>query len=132
MQSVIFGSFPKRSVFSSSMMVKSFACTALMAFMPIGDLQGHEDDAVVVTKMKEACHHNLYALANSIAMNGIGKDTTIKATTPAPIETLCMVRNVSLVLLAVFAIAWIIRGKQFRKTEAYSQYKAFKASMKKR
>ena len=28
--------------------------------------------------MREACHHNLYAIANSCGMNGVGADTTIK------------------------------------------------------
>jgi len=106
-------------------------CDSMLAFMPINAIKGYANDAVVVAKMKEACHHNLYALANSIAMNGIGEDTTIKVITPSPIAALNTVRNVSLVLLAVFGAVWFIRGKQFRKTEAYSKYKSFKASLKK-
>ena len=38
-------------------------CDSMMAFMPIGDLEPYENDPVVVAKMKEACHHNLYAIA---------------------------------------------------------------------
>ena len=28
-------------------------------------------DAVVVNAMREACHHNLYSIANSAGMNGM-------------------------------------------------------------
>lgn len=44
----------------------------------------YEDDAVIVNAMREASHRNLYAVANSAAMNGIGADTEIdKITLPA-------------------------------------------------
>ncbi len=105
-------------------------CDSMLAFMPIGNLQGFEQDGAVVAAMKEACHHNLYALANSIAMNGIGPDSTIKAVTPSMIAALGMVRNISILLLAVFAALWVVRNNQFKKTEAYSAYKTFKAQLK--
>lgn len=105
-------------------------CDSMLAYMPIGNLQGFEDDAAVVAAMKEACHHNLYALANSNAMNGIGPDSVIKATTPSSVQLICNVRNVSLVLLAVFGALWFVRNRKFAKTEAYSTYKTFKANLK--
>ena len=40
----------------------------------------YRDDPIMVSKMREACHYNLYALANSAAMNGIGEDTKVKIT----------------------------------------------------
>ncbi|MBR5291236.1 MAG: glycoside hydrolase family 3 C-terminal domain-containing protein [Erysipelotrichaceae bacterium] len=105
-------------------------CDSMLAYMPIGNLQGFEDDAAVVAAMKEACHHNLYALANSNAMNGIGPDSVIKATTPSSVQLICNVRNVSLALLAVFGALWFVRNRKFAKTEAYSTYKTFKANLK--
>lgn len=33
-----------------------------------------------MTAMKEAYDHNLYAVANSAGMNGVGADTTVKRT----------------------------------------------------
>ena len=101
-------------------------CDSMMAFMPIGDLEPYENDPVVVAKMKEACHHNLYALANSLAMNGIGENTTIKATDPKPVATMNLVRNISLVALVGLAVVWFIKAKQFRQTEAYATWKEFK------
>ena len=106
-------------------------CDSMLSYMPIGVLEAYEDDAYMVTLMKEACHHNLYALANSIAMNGIGQDTTIKAVTPSIIAKVDLVKNISYVGLVVFAGLWIWRGRKFRKSEAYANYKAFKASLKK-
>ncbi|MBQ7889147.1 MAG: glycoside hydrolase family 3 C-terminal domain-containing protein [Erysipelotrichaceae bacterium] len=105
-------------------------CDSMLAFMPIGNLQGFENDGAVVDAMKEACHHNLYAIANSLAMNGIGPDSQIKATTPSLIATLQMVRNISLVVFVVTAALWTVRGSQFKKTEASKNYKEFKKSLK--
>ena len=105
-------------------------CDSMRAFMPIGNLQGFENDGAVVAAMKEACHHNLYAIANSLAMNGIGPDSQIKATTPSLIATLQMVRNISLVVFVVTAALWTVRGSQFKKTEASKNYKEFKKSLK--
>ena len=98
----------------------------MLAFMPIGDLEPFENDPVIVSKMKEACHHNLYALANSMAMNGIGENTTIKATTPKPVATAKLISTVSIVVFVACLVAWIVRGSQFRKTEEYATWKAFK------
>lgn len=41
------------------------------------NFEQYRNDPVMVTKMREACHYNLYALANSAAMNGIGENTTV-------------------------------------------------------
>ncbi len=75
----------------------------------------YEKDPVVVSAMREACHHNLYAIANSQAMNGMGPDTTVKALTPSIIVTLT---TVSVVLWLVFAaglVMWILRRVAFKK-----------------
>ena len=91
-----------------------------------------EDDPVVVTAMREAAHHNLYAIANSQAMNGIGKDTTIKYAEPAIIGT-C--RTAAIVLWVVFAVSlvlWIIKRSKFNKSEVAVEYKEFRKSLKKK
>lgn len=43
-------------------------------------LNQYKNDPLIVNKMREACHTNLYALANSSAMNEIGENTTVCAT----------------------------------------------------
>jgi hypothetical protein len=106
-------------------------CDSMMAFMPIGVLEAYENDAYMLTMMKEACYHNLYALANSIAMNGVGPDTTIKAVTPSLIQTVNTAKLVTYALSVVFGALWFVGKKKFVKTEEYKNYKAFKASLKK-
>ena len=55
--------------------------TTYDAMLPniVNELPKYEKDPVIVSAMREACHHNLYALANSSAMNGIGPNTVVKA-----------------------------------------------------
>ncbi|MBR5565034.1 MAG: glycoside hydrolase family 3 C-terminal domain-containing protein [Roseburia sp.] len=89
-----------------------------------------ENDPVVVTAMREAAHHNLYAIANSQAMNGIGADTTIKAVEPSIIGT-C--RTAAIVLWVVFVgslALFIIKKSKFKKSDAFAAYKAAKAEYK--
>ena len=89
-----------------------------------------ENDPVVVTAMREAAHHNLYAIANSQAMNGIGADTTIKAVEPSIIGT-C--RTAAIVLWVVFVGAFalfIVKKSKFKKSDAFAAYKEAKAARK--
>jgi len=105
-------------------------CDSMLTFMPLGALKKYKDDPVILTKMKEACHHNLYALANSIAMNGMGEDTVVKAVEPS-IVRIC--RTAAIVFSAIFVLSlvmWILRHRKFKQTEAYQTYKAFKKSLK--
>ncbi len=105
---------------------------SMLAFMITGGngLPKFENDPVAVSAMREACHHNLYAIANSQAMNGIGPDTTIKTTEPF-IQTLTRVLTIVFVaLFAVSLVMWIIKVRKFKKTDAYVSYKAFKKSLK--
>jgi beta-glucosidase len=65
--------------------------------------------------MKEACHHNLYAIANSQAMNGIGPDTTIKAVTPSIVS---LTKTIAIVLWVIFVVSlvlWIVNKRKFKK-----------------
>lgn len=93
-------------------------------------LPKYENDAVVVSAMREACHHNLYALANSSGMNGIGADTVVKAKSPALVS---MVRNLAIVtgvLFVVMTVLWILGKKKWKKTEAYLNYRTMKQAVK--
>ena len=95
-------------------------------------LPKYKNDPVIVSAMKEACHHNLYALANSSGMNGIGKDTIIKSTQPI-VETMLGILSWVFGIVCVLAIVlYIIKKIRFRKSEAFTGYisakKAFKAS----
>lgn len=106
---------------------------SMLAFMITGGkgLAQYEKDPVAVAAMREACHHNLYAIANSQAMNGIGKDTTIKAVEPGIIAG-C--RTGAIIFGALFIVSltlWIVKKQKFKKTEAYTTYKEFKKSLKK-
>ena len=107
---------------------------SMLAFMITGDsgLAQYENDPVAVAAMKEACHHNLYAIANSQAMNGIGPDTTVKVIEPfKQLLTAMIVLSVVFgVLFVVSLVLWIIKGSKFKKTEAYVGYKEFKKSLK--
>lgn len=93
-------------------------------------LPSYENDPVAVTAMREACHHNLYAIANSQAMNGIGADTTIKEREPI-VQTVTRVGSIIFwVLFAVSLVMWILKVKKFKQTEEYISYKEFKKALK--
>ena len=105
---------------------------SMLAFMITGGngLPKYEKDPVAVSAMREACHHNLYAIANSQAMNGIGPDTTIVEDTPIVIE-LCLILTCGFTFLFVLSLVlWIIKIKKFKKTEDYTSYQAFRKEIK--
>ena len=84
----------------------------------------------MVSAMREACHHNLYAMANSSGMNGIGAETTIKAIDPKPVA---IVKTLAWIFGIVFVASLGLRiwkGIRFKKSEAYIQYKEYKKSVK--
>ncbi len=94
------------------------------------ELPGFEKDPVMVSAMREACHHNLYAMANSSGMNGIGAETTIKAIDPKPVA---IVKTLAWIFGIVFVASLGLRiwkGIRFKKSEAYIQYKEYKKSVK--
>ena len=105
---------------------------SMMAFMITGGngLPKYEKDPVAVSAMREACHHNLYAIANSQAMNGFTADTTVKRIVPSIIK-ICMVAMIVFwVIFAVSLVLWIIKKSKFKKTEIYTDYKANKKAKK--
>lgn len=113
------------------------AFDSMMAFYIInngngqGRLPEYENDPVVVTAMREAAHHNLYATAHSCGMNGVGADTTIKLTKPLVIKVVNTLSAVLCILFVVSVVLWIVKSRKFRKSEAYVSYKEFKQSLKK-
>ena len=93
-------------------------------------LPQYEDDAVIVTAMREACHHNLYALVNSCGINGLGNNTTIKVTKPTVI-TICMILACGFtVLFFVSVILWIVKKRKFNKSEICVSFKEYKTEYK--
>ena len=106
---------------------------SMLAFKIVGDggLPQYENDPVAVSAMREACHHNLYAIANSQAMNGMGAETTVKAVTPSIIKTCKMAMIVLCVAAVASNVILFVKVRKFKKSEAYASYKAFKKTLKK-
>ncbi len=98
---------------------------AMLPFVTM-QLPKYKDDPVIVAAMREAMHHNLYALANSSGMNGVGPDTTVELTRPAVIgltKTLAIIAGIAFVPCLVM---WL-RGKaRWKKSDAYRDYKALR------
>ena len=93
-------------------------------------LPKYKNDAVVVNAMREACHHNLYALANSSGMNGIGANTTIKTTRPTVVTMAQIMACAASFFFLLGLVLWILGVRKFRKTEGYQNWKAFKREQK--
>jgi len=97
-----------------------------MLWYIVNELPKYENDAVIVSAMREACHHNLYALANSSAMNGIGPNTTIKVH-PLPLVTTLLTAAIVLwVLFIVMLFPWIKGKKAWKKSQEYLDFKTLK------
>ena len=111
-------------------MAGTTAFDSMMAFYITDQLPLYENDPVVVAAMKEASHKNLYAIAHSCAMNGIGKDTVIKATTPGLLVALRVLAVAFGALFVVSLVMFIEKNNKFKKTEEYTKYKEFKAACK--
>lgn len=102
---------------------------AMMSFVT-DTLPEYKNDPVIVTAMREACHHNLYAIANSCGMNGVDADTTIKVTRPTVVTMSIIIACAFTFFCLLGIVMWIIGGIKFRKTEEYKAYKDFKKSLK--
>lgn len=85
-------------------------------------LPQYRDDPVVVTAMRQAMHHNLYALADSAAMNGVGEGTTIRLHELAVLKVLRVVGVLALIAFAAFLALWIVGRARWRATEEYRAY----------
>lgn len=98
------------------------------AMLPLvtNQLPQYENDAVIVNAMREACHHNLYAIANSCGMNGVGANTTVKLTQPLVLTILLIIVCAFSVLLLVGIVLWILRARRFRACPEFTAYREFK------
>ena len=105
---------------------------SMLAFMITGEngLAGYENDPVAVAAMKEACHHNLYAIANSQAMNGIGPGTTIVERQPIVFTVMQIFAYGFIFLFCLSIVLFIIMKIKFKKSEAYTSYQTAKAEYK--
>jgi beta-glucosidase len=94
------------------------------------ELPGYENDPVIVSAMREACHHNLYALVNSSAMNGITAESVIVAHELPLVKNVKTIGIVTIPLFIAFAVLWVLGSKKLKKTEAYIAYKELKKQKK--
>lgn len=76
-------------------------------------LPKYKNDPVVVSRMREACHYNLYAVANGNGMNNIGPDTVIKAHELGLLTKLRVIMIVALVIFAASLTMTILKKKKF-------------------
>ncbi len=94
------------------------------------ELPGYENDPVIVTAMREACHHNLYAMANSSGMNGIGADTVIVAKDLPIVGTVRIAMIVCWILFAAMTALWVLGHIKWKKSEEHLNYKTMVNTIK--
>lgn len=97
---------------------------AMMSYVT-DKLPEYRNDGVIVNAMREAAHHDLYAIANSCGMNGVGANTTIKETRPTVITMVIIIACAATFFCLLGIVLWILGARKLRKTEEYKQYKAF-------
>lgn len=93
-------------------------------------LPKYENDAVVVTAMREACHHNLYALVNSCGINGLGNNTIVKVTQPVVITQTMIIACAASFFFLVFIVIFIVKKRIFKQSEEYTSFMEYKAAYK--
>ena len=93
-------------------------------------LPKYENDPVIVAAMKEACHHNLYALANSVAMNGIGENTQVKAVELGLVTKVKVVMIIFILLFIVSLVLFIKKKRTLKKSDAYTTFQEAKKARK--
>lgn len=93
-------------------------------------LPEYEKDPVVVNAMREACHRNLYAIANSCGMNGVGANTTISLTTPTVITIVMILACGFTFLFCLSVVLWVVKKRKFKKSEIYRDFQEYKRQMK--
>lgn len=99
---------------------------AMMPFVT-RQLPKYKKDPVIVTAMKEACHQNLYSIANSAGMNGVGPETVIKKRNLAIVNGLWGACILFGMLFIVSTVLWIVKKQKFKRTDIYRNYMAYKA-----
>ncbi len=91
-----------------AIMAGGVTCFDAMMSYATNDIKTATDDPVFVNAMLEAVHHNLFTILNSAAMNGVGADTEVVATTPAIITTITLV---TIGLAAIWVVMIIIKRR---------------------
>lgn len=86
-------------------------------------------DTVAINAMVQAMHHNLYTLADSSGMNGVGADTIVKRA-PLLASVVCEIGAWIFGILMVISYFFWIRGN-FRIRKEHKEYKATKKAYKK-
>ena len=104
-------------------------CDAMLWYVT-QQLPKYENDPVIVTAMREACHHNLYALANSSAMNGIGPDTIVHAKAPAIVTMVTALAWITGGLFVLFTVFWVRGVRKWKKTDEYLNYRTLKQAIR--
>ncbi len=104
-------------------------CDAMLWYVT-RQLPAYENDPVIVTAMREACHHNLYALVNSSAMNGIGADTVVIPKEPTLFAVVRLLAVVTGILFVGAVVLWVLGKRKWKKTEAYLDYQTYRRAMK--
>ena len=106
--------------------------TALGAVLPeaVEELGRYENDPVIVSAMRQACHYNLYTLANSSGMNGIGESTTIRTHRTGIVIACWIIAPVCAAAYIFFVIMWHRGKKKWKKSEAYLDYRTLKNTLK--
>lgn len=89
-------------------------------------LAGYEDDPGMVSAMRQICHRELYARANSSAMNGIGPETTIEVHEPSVTGIVRITVAVLWLLTATMVGLWISHSRKFKRTEEFLSYRTIK------
>ncbi len=86
------------------------------------ELVAYENDPVIVSAMRQACHYNLYTIANSVAMNGIGEHTQVKSQTLFVVTLLWVLMGLCAAGAVVCGVLWY-RGKaKWQQTQVYMDY----------
>ncbi|MBQ9765952.1 MAG: glycoside hydrolase family 3 protein [Lachnospiraceae bacterium] len=93
-------------------------------------LPKYEDDPIIVSAMREASHRNLYTVANSCGMNRVGADTIVKKTQPAIKTFVTIALAVSLIGFVGTTVVFVVKKKEFEKTEIYKDYHEMKRKAK--
>ena len=83
------------------------------------------DDPVIVTAMRDACHHVIYNIVNSAAMNGITSESEINVVTPWYKAVVQAVLVVSLILFVVCLVLWLMRGSAYKTANSKPKKKNF-------
>jgi beta-glucosidase len=101
-----------------------------MLWYVVKQLPNYKEDPVIVYAMREACHHNLYSIANSNGMNGMGPDTTIKRVELKVFSTMKIGIVVFGILFTFATTMWVSGARKFKVTQEYKDYKEFKAELR--